>query len=61
MSRLKSGPTSQSKAPVLESGIKLLKQLTEDAKAISYSNGEVFIAPREGPVAVIDFSTAQQL
>ena len=52
---------ASSKGSVVESGIKLLRQINEDAKAIAYFQGEVFIAPREGPISVLDFSTTQTL
>ncbi len=44
-----------------ETGVKLLRQINEDVKAIAYFDGEVFIAPREGPISVLDFATAQPL
>jgi hypothetical protein len=45
----------------VEIGVKLLRQINEDVKAIAYYDGEVFIAPREGPISVLDFATAQPL
>ena len=48
-------------APSVETGVKLLKQLQEDVKAIAISAADVFIAGREGPVTALDFSSGQPL